>query len=142
MQLRLDEANEKLKNDQISQEELINQQPIVAEKLIFDRALEMSKQAAYNELKNQDLIGCESNYATAIWMLESLIDIGITPTPNTNSTNSNNSDDSVQDDDTKSYSSSLDENDKKMVELFINSISKRLSILREKISNQHIITTH
>ncbi|OWB79649.1 hypothetical protein B5S32_g3879 [[Candida] boidinii] len=129
MQLRLDEANEKLKIDQISQQQ--EEEPIVAEKLIFDRALEMSKQAAYNELKNQDLIGCESNYATAIWMLESLIDIGINP---------NNSDDQMNDDDddSKSYSSSLDENDKKMVELFINSISKRLSILREKISNQNI----
>ncbi|KAF2084191.1 unc51-like kinase [Saccharata proteae CBS 121410] len=47
---------------------------ITAEKLMYDRAIEMSRQAAVNELVNEDLPGCELNYATAIRMLEAILD--------------------------------------------------------------------
>ena len=47
---------------------------ITAEKLMYDRALEMSKQAAINELAGEDLAGCEISYDTAIRMLEAIID--------------------------------------------------------------------
>lgn len=47
---------------------------ITAEKLMYDRALEMSRTAAINELTGQDLPGCEIAYVTAIRMLEAVLD--------------------------------------------------------------------
>lgn len=82
---------------------------VVAEKLIFDRALEISRNAAVNELVKEDLKGCELAYSTAIWMLEALLD------------------EESSDDD------KLDNEDKAMVEKFIVSIGNRLSILKKKL---------
>ncbi|KAK6222299.1 Serine/threonine-protein kinase [Pestalotiopsis sp. IQ-011] len=45
-----------------------------AEKLMYDRALEMSRAAAINEIANEDLAGCELSYNTAIRMLEAVLD--------------------------------------------------------------------
>jgi len=45
-----------------------------AEKLMYDRALDMSRAAAINEIANEDLPGCEISYVTAIRMLEAVID--------------------------------------------------------------------
>ncbi|KAG5359367.1 Serine/threonine-protein kinase ATG1 [Yarrowia sp. C11] len=73
-----------------------------AEKLIFDRALEMSRDAAVQEISG-DFTGCESAYTTSIWMLEALLE---------------------DDED------GLGEEDRKIVERFISSITKRLVILR------------
>ncbi|EGV63966.1 Serine/threonine-protein kinase [Yamadazyma tenuis] len=81
----------------------------VAEKLIFDRALEMSRNAAVNELVKEDLKGCELAYSTAIWMLEALLD-----------------------DDLES-SNKLDTEDKQMIEKFVVSIGNRLSVLKRKL---------
>lgn len=47
---------------------------ITAEKLMYDRALEMSRAAAINELTNEDLVGCEISYVTAIRMLEAVLE--------------------------------------------------------------------
>lgn len=47
---------------------------VSAEKLMYDRALEMSKVAAINEIANDDLYGCELSYVTAIRMLEAVLD--------------------------------------------------------------------
>ncbi|KAJ9155049.1 Serine/threonine-protein kinase ATG1 [Pleurostoma richardsiae] len=47
---------------------------ISAEKLMYDRALEMSRTAAINEIANEDLAGCEISYVTAIRMLEAVLD--------------------------------------------------------------------
>lgn len=47
---------------------------ISAEKLMYDRALEMSRAAAINEIANEDLPGCEISYVTAIRMLEAVLD--------------------------------------------------------------------
>ncbi|KAI1335141.1 hypothetical protein F5Y15DRAFT_257489 [Xylariaceae sp. FL0016] len=46
-----------------------------AEKLMYERALEMSRTAAINEIANEDLAGCEISYITAIRMLEAVLDI-------------------------------------------------------------------
>jgi serine/threonine-protein kinase ULK/ATG1 len=73
-----------------------------AEKLIFDRALEMSRDAAVQEISG-DFTGCESAYTTSIWMLEALLE---------------------DDED------GLGEEDRRIVERFISSITKRLVILR------------
>lgn len=45
-----------------------------AEKLMYDRAVEMSRKAAIDEISNEDLAGCEISYVTAICMLEAVLD--------------------------------------------------------------------
>lgn len=47
---------------------------ITAEKLMYDRALEMSRSAAINELTGEDLPGCELAYMTSISMLEAVLE--------------------------------------------------------------------
>lgn len=47
---------------------------VTAEKLMYDRALEMSRTAAINEIANEDLEGCEISYLTAIRMLEAVLE--------------------------------------------------------------------
>jgi len=47
---------------------------ITAEKLMYDRALEMSRTAAINELTSEDFPGCEISYVTAIRMLEAVLE--------------------------------------------------------------------
>lgn len=47
---------------------------VTAETLMYDRALEMSKSAAVNELVGDDLLGCELNYVTAIMLLEAVLE--------------------------------------------------------------------
>lgn len=86
---------------------------VVAEKLIFDRALEISRTAAVNELVKEDLKGCELAYSTAIWMLEALLDEDLS-------------------EDTTDVGR-LDSGDKETVEKFILSIGNRLSVLKRKL---------
>lgn len=45
-----------------------------AEKLMYERALEMSRAAAINEIANEDLAGCDLSYVTAIRMLEAVLE--------------------------------------------------------------------
>lgn len=92
---------------------------VVAEKLIFDRSLEMSKNAALNEMRNVDLYGCELSYSTAIWMLEALL----------------HNEENVS---ASKTLDKLDESDRKTVQGFINIIGKRLLSLRKKIKVQQI----
>ncbi|KAK3899023.1 hypothetical protein C8A05DRAFT_37373 [Staphylotrichum tortipilum] len=47
---------------------------ISAEKLMYDRAVEMSRTAAINEIASEDLPGCEISYVTAIRMLEAVLE--------------------------------------------------------------------
>lgn len=47
---------------------------ISAEKLMYDRAVDMSRTAAINEIASDDLAGCEISYITAIRMLEAVLD--------------------------------------------------------------------
>lgn len=77
-----------------------------AEKLIFDRAMELSKDAANNELNNEDLDGCQLSYGTAIWMLEALLE------PD---------------------SETLDEEDTETVKNILESLSRRLGAVRAKM---------
>jgi len=57
-----------------SAEQVVASSGITAEKLMYDRALEMSRAAAINELTNEDLAGCEISYVTAIRMLEAILE--------------------------------------------------------------------
>lgn len=54
---------------------------VTAEKLMYDRALEMSRSAAVNELVGDDLPGCEIAYITAIRMLEAVLEDDEDPPP-------------------------------------------------------------
>lgn len=54
---------------------------VTAEKLMYDRALEMSRSAAVNELVGDDLPGCEIAYITAIRMLEAVLEDDEDPLP-------------------------------------------------------------
>ena len=47
---------------------------VTAEKLMYDRALEMNQGAAVNELVGQDLAGCEVSYLTAVRLLEAVLE--------------------------------------------------------------------
>jgi serine/threonine-protein kinase ULK/ATG1 len=47
---------------------------VTAERLMYDRALEMSRAAAINELTGEDLANCEITYVTAIRMLEAILE--------------------------------------------------------------------
>ncbi|OBA21907.1 Pkinase-domain-containing protein [Metschnikowia bicuspidata var. bicuspidata NRRL YB-4993] len=82
---------------------------VSSEKLIFDRALEISRNAAVNELVKEDLKGCELAYSTAIWMLEALLD------------------------EEGAEEERLDAEDKATIERFIVSIGNRLSVLKRKL---------
>jgi len=45
-----------------------------AERLLYDRALEMSRSAAIDEIANDNLPGCEMQYITSIRMLEAVLE--------------------------------------------------------------------
>lgn len=47
---------------------------VTAEKLMYDRAIDMSRSAAISELANEDIDGCERSYITAIRMLEAVLE--------------------------------------------------------------------
>ncbi|EMC91157.1 hypothetical protein BAUCODRAFT_80229 [Baudoinia panamericana UAMH 10762] len=47
---------------------------ITAERLMFERAVEMSRAAAVSELVNEDIKDCEIGYATAIYLLEAVLE--------------------------------------------------------------------
>lgn len=118
IRLRLEEANASILEDQnhsgsttFIDPEVLKKSRVMAEKLIFDRALEMSRNAAVNELVKEDLKGCELAYSTAIWMLESLLD--------------EERDSGLED--------NLENEDKALIEKFIVSIGNRLSVLKKKL---------
>lgn len=47
---------------------------VTAEKMMFERAVEMSRAAAVNELVGEDLRGCEISYRTAVVLLEAVLE--------------------------------------------------------------------
>jgi serine/threonine-protein kinase ULK/ATG1 len=57
-----------------STEQVLLTSGITAEKLMYDRALEMSRTAAVNELTSEDYDGGVLSYRTAIYMLEAILD--------------------------------------------------------------------
>jgi serine/threonine-protein kinase ULK/ATG1 len=89
---------------------------VTAEKLIYDRALDMSRSAAIREISHNDLPGCEISYVTAIRMLEAVID--------------DEGDARKRPDEA---SASLDGEDKQAVKALIGMISSRLTTVRKKM---------
>lgn len=86
------------------------EEKIYAERLIYERAIEIAKNTAKLEMSGTDLVGCELSYSTAVWMLEALLD---------------------QDDDFQK----LEASDCEMIEKYIGSLSLRLISLKKKIND-------
>lgn len=70
---------------------------VTAEKLMYERACEMSRAAAVNELVNVDLEGCEIAYRTAVLMLDAVLDNDddISPRKNSDSRKASRAEDDV-----------------------------------------------
>ncbi|KAF8247601.1 Pkinase-domain-containing protein [Wilcoxina mikolae CBS 423.85] len=82
---------------------------VTAEKLMYDRALEMSRAAAVNELVGDDLPGCEVAYVTSLRLLEATLE--------------------KRDDDDMN----MDDDDTKLIEKFLIHIRARLGAIRKKM---------
>ncbi|KAL4946624.1 hypothetical protein BDV06DRAFT_53195 [Aspergillus oleicola] len=93
---------------------------VTAEKLMYDRALEMSRSAAINELTGEDLSGCEIAYVTAVRMLEAVLEV-----------------EEVQQPGDKGDKVTLDgvqEEDREVVMKMVSSLRNRLAVLRKKLA--------
>ena len=113
---------------------------VSAEQLMYDRALEMSRSAAVNELVGDDLPGCEIAYMTAIRMLEALLDGDADDLKGGNKDGSADPEQSlVQGEDRKDvvkrreYSMVLCKGGKADVEIVVNSIRSRHAALSKKM---------
>ncbi|CEP19209.1 hypothetical protein [Parasitella parasitica] len=84
------------------------------DKLLYDRALEMSRAAAVHELVGENITECEQDYQTAIWMLEAIYQVR----PKGEMT--------------------IDENDRLIINKFINSIRHRITVLRKKMVSERV----
>lgn len=99
-----------------------------AEKLMYDRALEMSRAAAINEIANEDLPGCEISYVTAIRMLEAVLDNDEDISKRRLSGSSKTERDSIRE-----GGSEINQDDQQAVHKMIQMINGRLSALRKKL---------
>ncbi|KAH8700269.1 putative serine/threonine protein kinase [Talaromyces proteolyticus] len=99
---------------------------VTAEKLMYDRALEMSRAAAINELTGEDLPGCEIAYITAIRMLEAVLENDELPRTGKSGDKGADNDRIVLD--------GVQVEDRKVVVKLVSSIRTRLSSLRKKIA--------
>lgn len=111
LKLRMNRYEEDETTDEIAEPTFI------CEKIIFDRAIEISKDTAIKELNYandiNELKKCEISYSVSVWMLESLL---------------------YQTKDGEG--GVLERGDQKIVENFINSIGTRLLVLKSKIDSQ------
>ncbi|KAJ6074368.1 uncharacterized protein N7446_002145 [Penicillium canescens] len=103
---------------------------VTAERLMYDRALEMSRAAAINELTGEDLANCEITYVTAIRMLEAVLeDDGTRPGSGSASdrqSSSQRSDKVILDD--------LMVEDRQVVVKLVSSMRGRLASVRKKVA--------
>ncbi|KAI9880292.1 MAG: Serine/threonine-protein kinase [Pleopsidium flavum] len=106
---------------------------ITAEKLMYDRALEMSRSAAVNELVGEDLPGCEIAYVTAIRMLEAVLESDDEPMPRKGSSTDKDKDKKGFKTDGEAVNGVEDE-DRKVVVKLVASIRGRLTALRKKMA--------
>ncbi|CAO3647582.1 unnamed protein product [Cunninghamella blakesleeana] len=109
----LDRATfEKTKCDQDEYNDGLNGNNTCVEKLLYDRALELSRSAAVHELVGENIAECEQDYRTAIWMLEAILEVG----------------------DDKDVT--IEEDDRRIINKFIDSIKQRITVLRKKVHEQ------
>ncbi|KAL8679808.1 MAG: hypothetical protein Q9186_003924 [Xanthomendoza sp. 1 TL-2023] len=103
---------------------------VTAEKLMYDRALEMSRSAAVNELVGEDLPGCEIAYVTAIRMLEAVLEDDEEPAQK-KSTQEHK--DPRTADPNESPGDSVEAEDRKVLLKMVTSIRARLAALKKKM---------
>lgn len=99
---------------------------ISAEKLMYDRAVEMSRAAAIDEVTNENLPGCEITYITAIRMLEAVLDNNEAPVSRRSSTSKERAKD------VEKPSTDLDTDEEAHVRKMITMITGRLGSVRRK----------
>ncbi|KAI0115186.1 Serine/threonine-protein kinase ATG1 [Daldinia grandis] len=99
-----------------------------AEKLMYERALEMSRAAAINEIANEDLSGCELSYLTAIRMLEAVLDNDEDLSKRRLSGSSKAERDLIRE-----SASDINPDDQQAVHKMIQMINGRLTALRKKL---------
>ncbi|KAI0532899.1 hypothetical protein GGR58DRAFT_147063 [Xylaria digitata] len=99
-----------------------------AEKLMFDRAIDMSRTAAINEIANEDLSGCELSYVTAIRMLEAVLDNDEDISSKRRLSGSPKSERDIQE-----AGSEINPDDQQAVHRMIHMITGRLATLRKKM---------
>ncbi|KAJ5811879.1 hypothetical protein N7474_008180 [Penicillium riverlandense] len=97
---------------------------VTAEKLMYDRALEMSRAAAINELTGDDLAGCEIAYVTAIRMLEAVLENDGSRTDRQDATPAGE----------KVVLDDLQAEDRQVVLRLVSSMRGRLASLRKKLA--------
>ncbi|KAL8371471.1 hypothetical protein RB595_001320 [Gaeumannomyces hyphopodioides] len=101
---------------------------VTAERLMYDRAVEMSRTAAINEITNEDLAGCEISYVTAIRMLEAVLDNeGSVPKRRTSGVVGDGGSGSQEDGQVE-----INADDQQSVQKLIQMIKSRLSSVRNK----------
>ncbi|ERS96788.1 ULK/ULK protein kinase [Sporothrix schenckii ATCC 58251] len=108
---------------------------VSAEKLMYDRAVEMSRAAAIGEISNDDLVGCELSYLTAICMLEAVLDTDDEPARRRSSASGRDEKSALRDED----GGDINTEDQKTVEFMINMIRTRLNAVRKK---SQLISSH
>lgn len=127
-----------------SADQVVVSSGITAEKLMYDRALEMSRAAAINELTNEDLPGCEISYVTAIRMLEAVLesDEDTMPKHGSSTSDQDEKEDSapingLEAEDRKTVknceSSSRKNESDTNIPIVVHSIRSRLTVIRRKL---------
>ncbi|KAI9671538.1 MAG: Serine/threonine-protein kinase [Caeruleum heppii] len=106
---------------------------VTAEKLMYDRALEMSRAAAVNELVGEDLPGCEIAYVTAVRMLEAVLEDDDDSGQSSKNSMSMREPGSREGND-GGIINGLEVEDRQVVEKLVGSMRSRLSALRKKIA--------
>lgn len=99
---------------------------ISAERLMYDRAVEMSRAAAIDEVTNENLPGCEISYMTAIRMLEAVLDNDDAPSARRLSSGKERMGE------VKESNIDLDTDEEAHVRKMIKMITGRLSTVRKK----------
>ncbi|KAK0748853.1 Serine/threonine-protein kinase atg1 [Apiosordaria backusii] len=104
---------------------------ISAEKLMYDRAVEMSRTAAINEIASEDLPGCEIFYSTAIRMLEAVLDSDDDHLPKRRISTSSR--DEKTDAAAREDTSEMSSEDKQSILKMIQMVKARLANLQKKM---------
>ncbi|KAH8820064.1 hypothetical protein F5884DRAFT_849344 [Xylogone sp. PMI_703] len=106
---------------------------VTAEKLMYDRALEMSRAAAINEIANEDLPGCDISYVTAIRMLEAVLENDEEVSPQRKRSGSYKEDTEKSESDGATING-INLEDRQAVQKVLSMVRSRLSTLRKKMA--------
>ncbi|KAI9046632.1 hypothetical protein LZ554_009374 [Drepanopeziza brunnea f. sp. 'monogermtubi'] len=108
---------------------------ITAEKLMYDRALDMSRTAAINEIANEDLPGCEISYVTAIRMLEAVLenDDEVPPSQRRGASSSLRDEREKKEEEGEGMVNGINIEDRQAVMKVVQTIRTRMSSLKKKM---------